>query len=173
MAAASIPVEEPASSGRALVLATGVAAAMLAAVMVIAVTPPRSDAPVAITATTLPPLTVQLRSAAVQNNDQNVTTRESESVRIGRSTMSRDNDLALVGSPNAISAAPADPDALDIGLTLPEPDERVYVLTKSYTFVVRWSQTDRLVAPDGSAVVSEDGELLATFADGEFVILVD
>lgn len=171
-----VPDEEPTSSGRALALATGVAAAMLAAVMVVAVTPPRSDAPTAVSVTTLPALTVQLRSSAIQNAEQNATPRDSTHVRIGKSTTSRDNAQALVGSPNAVSAAPADPDTLDVGRRLPDADDRVYLLTHSHTYVLWWSQVDLLVAPDvpdGSAVVTMDGELLATFVDGELRILVD
>ncbi len=154
-------------------MATGVAAAMLAAVMVVALTPPRSSAPTAVSATTLAPLTVQLRSAAVQDADQNPTAREGDQVRLGNSTMSQDNALALVGSPNAVSAAPHDPATLAVGTDLPNTNERVYVLTRSHTYVVRWSQINRVVAPEGAAVVNVDGELLATFVDGELRILVD
>ncbi len=173
LAAAALPVDEPTNNGRALVLATGVAAAMLAAVMFVAMTPPRSNAPTAVSATTLAPLTVQLRGAAVQDADQPPTARESEQVRLGSSTMSQDNALALIGSPNAVSAAPHDPDALDVGTRVPNPNERVFVLTRSHTYVVRWSQIHRLVAPEGAAVATVDGELLATFVDGELRILVD
>jgi hypothetical protein len=155
--------------GRALVLATGVVAVMLAAVMVVALTPPRSNAPTAVSATTLPALTVQLRSSAVQS----ATARDNEPVRIDHNTMSRDNALTLIGAPNAVSAAPTDHDAFDVGQRVPDSDERVYVLTRSHTYALSWSQIDRLVAPDGSVVVTVDGELVATFADGELRILVD
>ena len=146
---------------------------MLAAVMVVALTPPRSNAPTAVSATTLPALTVQLRSSAIQSTDRSATARDSESVRIGSNTMTRDNALALIGSPHAVSAAPVDPGALDVGKRLPEGSERVYVLTQSHTYAVLWSQIDRLAAPEGSAVVPVDGELLATFVDGELRTLVD
>lgn len=146
---------------------------MLAAVMVVALTPPRSNAPTAVSATTLPALTVQLRSSAIQSTDQSATARDSESVRIRRNTMTLDNALALVGSPNAVSAAPSDHDTLDIGTRLPDATERVYVLTQSHTYALWWSQIDRLVAPDGSVVVTVDGELLATFVGSELRILVD
>ena len=55
----------------------------------------------------------------------------------------------------------------------PTAGERVYVLTRSHTYAVWWSQIDRLVAPDGAVVVSADGELLATFVDDEIRVLVD
>lgn len=173
LAPSPVDVEESTGGARALVLATGVAAAMLAAVMVVALSPPRSNAPTAVSATTLPALTVQLRSSAIQSTDRSAIARDSEPVRIGNNTMSRDNALALVGSPNAVSASPADPADLDVGQHAPDGAERVYVLTQSHTYVVRWSQVARLVAPDGSAVVTADGELLATFVGDELHILVD
>lgn len=172
LAPSNVDIEETAGGGRALVLATGVAAAMLAVVMVVALTPPRSDAPVAVSATTLPAMTSQLRGSAVQSSDQNQTARDSEQVRIGSNTMSRDNALTLVGAPNAVSAASANPSA-DVGKRLPGDDERVYVLTRSHTYALWWSQVDRLVAPDGAIVVTADGELVAAFVDGELDVLVD
>ncbi len=62
---------------------------------------------------------------------------------------------------------------MDIGTRLPDATERVYVLTQSHTYALWWSQIDRLVAPDGSVVVTVDGELLATFVGSELRILVD
>lgn len=146
---------------------------MLAVVMVVALTPPRSNAPVAVSATTLPAMTSQLRGSAVQSSDQNQTARDSEQVRIGSNTMSRDNALTLVGAPNAVSVASANRGAADVGKRLPGDDERVYVLTRSHTYALWWSQVDRLVAPDGAIVVTADGELVAAFVDGELDVLVD
>ncbi len=153
-------------------LATGVAAAMLAAVMVIAVTPPRSNAPTALSATTLPPITVQLRPAAVQT-EASTPVRHTQPVGIGNSTMTVESSLALVGAPTALSSAPVDHDALAVGASVPAGDERVYVFTDSHTYSVWWSQLDRLVAPDGAVVVNADGELVATFSDDQLVVLVD
>ena len=84
--------------------------------------------------------------------------------------MSRDNALTLVGAPNAVSVASAN---ADVGKRLPGDDERVYVLTRSHTYALWWSQVDRLVAPDGAIVVTADGELVAAFVDGELDVLVD
>ena len=173
LAASTVEVEEPVGGSRALVLATGLAAVMLAAVMVVALTPPRSNAPTAVSATTLPAITSQLRSSAVQGADQSPTTRDSEAVRIDRMTMSRDNALTLIGFPNAVSAAPADPDAFDVSKRLPQDGERVYVLTESHTYAVSWSRIDGLIAPDGSVVVTVDGDLVAMLVDGILRILVD
>lgn len=175
LALSKADVEESTGSGGGFVLATGVAVVMLAAVMVVALTPPRSDAPNAVGATTLPPVTVQLRSAPVQDLDTGATARtiSTGTVMIDHSIMSRDNALALVGAPNAISAAPADPTALGVGQQLPDDAERVYLLTHSHTYSVVWSQIDRVTAPDGSAVVTTEGELIASFEAGELRILVD
>lgn len=170
-------LDDSTGGGRALVLATGVAAAMLAAVMLVALTPPRSSAPNAVSATTLPALTVQLRSTAISDVDRAETGRASDDttfgVRIERSTLSRDNALALVGAPNAVSATPTDPGGLAVGQHLPDGADRVYVLTRSHTYAVQWAQIDRVEAPDGSAVVTAAGELVASFEDGELHILVE
>lgn len=148
---------------------------MLAAVMVVALTPPRSDAPNAVSATTLPAVTVQLRSAPALDPDPSSMARTTGtgSVVIDHNTMSRDNALALVGAPNAVSAAPAHPGALNVGRRLPDDVERVHLLTFSHTYSVVWSQIGRLQAPDGSVVVNAEGELIASFHDGELRILVD
>lgn len=146
---------------------------MMAAVIVIALTPPKSDAPTAVSATTLPALTVQLRSESVQTVDRETMVREPETVRINRNSMSRDHALALVGSPNAVSAAPSDPETLDVAEQLPDDAARMYVLTTSHAYKVHWSQIDRIIAPDGSVVITADGALVATFVDGELRVLVE
>lgn len=146
---------------------------MIAAVMVVALTPPKSNAPSAVSATTLPALTVQMRSSATQGTDRVTSTRDADAVRIDRSTLSRDNAMSLVGSPNAVSTGPSDPLALDIGDHVPAATDEVYVLTQSHTYAVQWFEIDRLDAPDGSAVINADGELLAIFVAGELNILVE
>ncbi len=164
-------LDVPSGGGRALVVATSMAAVMLAAVMVVALAPPKSNAPSAISATTLPALTVQMRSPSVQSGD--ATARGPETVRIGRTMVSRDDALPLVGSPNAISAGPSNTDVLDIADHEPENGDRIYVLTPSHTFGIRWSQIERIEAPDGSVVVDANGALLATFVSGELRVLLD
>lgn len=157
-----------------MILAGGVAAVMLTAVMVVALAPPRADSPVAISATTLPPATVQLRSSSAQIDDGDTSERTGGIVQINRNTVSRDNALALVGSPNAVSAAPtADADSSRVAERRPAPQERVYLLTQSHTYALAWSELDRIGAPDGAVVVTADGGLLATFVDGELRFLVD
>ncbi len=165
-------VDTPVAGGRALVLATGVAVAMMAAVMVVALTPPRSNAPSAVSATTLPALTVQIRGTATQGTDRVVVAQEADAVRVDRSTLTRDSALSLVGSPDAVSAAPSDTRALDVAERVPDAAETVFVLDRSSTYAVDWWQIDRLVAPDDSVVVNAEGELLATFVAGQLIVLV-
>ncbi|MFK7918678.1 MAG: hypothetical protein AB8G14_11405 [Ilumatobacter sp.] len=160
--------------GRSFLLATGVAAVMLTAAMVVALTPPRSNAPTAVSATTMPAATVQLRSSAAQIDDADPTARDAEPVQLNRNTVTRNNALALVGSPNAISAAPtADPESSDVAEQLPGDSDPVYLLTNSHTYAMDWAQLDRIIAPDGSVVVTPDGGLLALFVNGELLLLVD
>ncbi len=172
LAVTAVGPDTPIGGGRALVLATGVAAAMMAAVMVVALTPPRSAAPSAVSATTLPALTVQVRGTAIQGTDRVAVAQEADAVRIDRSTLTRDSALSLVGSPDAVSTAPSNLDALDVATRTPNSADVVYVLDRSHTYALDWSQIDRLGAPDGSVVVNADGELLATFVDGELVLHV-
>lgn len=47
------------------------------------------------------------------------------------------------------------------------------ILTSSFTYNVAWGEIDQLVVPHGSLVITIDGELLATFIDGELRLLVD
>lgn len=159
--------------GRGLVFATGLAVVMLATVMVVALAPPRSDAPSAVSATTLPAIDVQLRGAVPSAAEQPTSDDETEAVHLGRHPMSRETSLALVGAPNAVSASPSETEGLHVGHQLPESRERVFVLTESYTYVLLWSQIDQLVAPDGAIVITDSGELLASFVDGVLVILVE
>lgn len=157
-----------------MLLASGVAAVMLTAVMVVALAPPRAGSPVAVSATTLPAATVQLRSSSAQVDDGDPSKRTTDIVQIDRNPVSRDNALALVGSPNAVSAAPtADPGSSRVAEQRPSPNEQVFLLTQSHTYALAWSELDRVGAPDGAVVVTADGGLLATFVNGELRLLVD
>lgn len=173
MSPTAVDVEPATNGGHAIVLATGVAAAMMAVVMFVALTPPRSHAPTALSATTLPALSVQMRASATQSTDRETTARDTQSVRFGSTTISRGSAVALIGSPNAVSASPSDPWSLDVAQQLPDHGDRVFILTQSHTFAVRWSQIGQLIAPDGSAVITADGTLIANFVGGELRILVD
>lgn len=157
---------------RVLVLATGTTALLLAAVMVIALTPTRSSAPTAVSATTLPPATIELQSPASRLGAPSA--HEQDLVRTFRSTILSDLGVALIGAPNAVSAAPVgDADDFAIAGRLPAGSERVILLTSSHTHVLSWSDIDDVVAPDGSIVMTSNGWLLATFVSGELRLLVN
>jgi hypothetical protein len=150
---------------------TGVAAAVLAAVMVVALTPPRSTAPIAMTATTIASASVRApNTPRVVDSD---TSNNGGIVRLNQSTMSLDRTMTLSGAPNAISAAPIDQSGdYDLATSLPEPDERVLVFDRSYVWEISWSDIDRLRAPDGAVVVTWSGELIAVFVEGELRLVV-
>jgi hypothetical protein len=157
---------------RVLILATGTAAALLAVVLVVALSPMHSTSPTAISATTLPPAIVQLENSSSQIGAAVEPTEGL--VRMARNSVTRDNALALVGAPNAISAAPVgDAQDFDVASALPEPSERVIVLTRSHAYRVAWNDIDRIAAPDGSIVVTLDGALVAAFVSGELRLLVE
>ena len=166
-----MPVDHVANS-RALLLATGTAVVLLAAVMVVALNPPRSSAPSAIVATTLPAMTFELRDSA-RVDPSPVAVREQGIVRTARDAVLRDNGLALVGAPNAVSAAPVgDADDFDLAGRLPGATDHIVLLTDSHTFDLTWSDVFDIEAPDGAIVMTRDGQLLATFMGGELRLLV-
>jgi len=131
--------------------------------------PSRSAAPTALSATTLPPATIELRDA----EQVAASTAADENVWTFHNMTSRDHGIALLGAPNAISAAPVgDADDFAVAVTLPDESERVVVLTASHAYDLRWNQIDDIAAPDGSIVMTRDGRLLATFVSGELRLLV-
>ncbi len=156
------------SNARALILATGTTALLLAAVLVVALSPPRSSAPSAVSATTLPAATMELHSPG------GLAVADQVTLRPQRSTLLSQNGLVMVGAPNAVSAAPVG-EAEDFAIAgdLPDDAERVIVLTTSHTFDVRWGDIADVVAPDGSIVMTREGSLLAMFVSGELRLLVD
>lgn len=171
-------VEPSSRRSRVIAFSSGAVSAVLVVTMVVAVTPRRSAAPSAISATTIPAASVQLRSvdpisvaAPAAGLDDGPM---SDMVRIERQSVARGQGLALVGAPNAISTAPAgDPDDLDLASQRPGATDRVIVLTSSYTYEVTWARLGDLVAPDGSIVMTPAGDLLASYVDGELRLLVD
>ena len=156
------------SGSRALVLGTGTAAIVLAAVMVLALTPPRSSAPSAVSATTI------AMATQAQNVERASLERTPGIVRMHRNTASLDSALTLTGAPKDVSSAPeARADLLDLADSLPGDGEQIFVLTSSHAFRISWSEIDRVAAPDGAMVVTRDGELVAEFVDGALRLLVD
>lgn len=157
---------------RALGLASGTAVALIAIVMVLALSPGSATLPTAISATTMPPAIVQFDSTSSQIGA--LSEPAQGLVRIARNSMTSDRALALVGAPNAISAAPVgEAHDFDIASTPPAPGDSVLVLTPTHAFQINWSDIDRIAAPDGSIVVTRDGALVATFVSGELRRLVE
>lgn len=160
-------IEASSGRSRALAFSSGAIAAVLVAVMVVSITPRGSSSPSAVSATTIPPASVQLRSVS-----QAAPTVET--VRIERRGLSKGPAVALTGAPNAISSAPTIGSAnLAVALRLPADESRVIILTNSFTYNVAWGELDQLVLPHGSIVITIDGELLATFVDEKLLLHVD
>lgn len=161
------------SNSRALVIATGTTALLLAAVLIVALSPSRSAAPIAVSATTLPPATIQLQSAPA--TIAATLSRDEDQMVLTIHNMTRPGlGVALAGAPNAVSAAPVG-DADDFALAggLPEARDRVIVLTTSHAYHLFWSDLEAVSAPDGSIVMTHDGRLVATFVRGDLRLLVD
>lgn len=160
-------VEPSSLRSRALAFSSGAIAAVLVAVMVVSVTPRRTNSPSAVSATTIPAASVQLRSV-----NRPITT--TDFVRVEHRGLSNGPTVALTGAPNAISSAPAtSPTGLAVASQVPHDDSRVIILTNSFTYDVAWEEIDQLVVPDGAIVITHDGELIATFVDDELHLLVD
>lgn len=133
--------------------------------MVVSITPRRSNSPSAVSATTIPPASVQLLS---------VSPAAVETVRVERRGLANGPTVALTGAPNAISSAPATGSTdLAVALRVPADDSRVIILTNSFTYNVAWGDLDQLVVPHGSIVITIDGDLVATFIDEELRLHVD
>ena len=171
LAPTAADIETP-SNSRALILATGTTAILLAAVLVVALSPPRSSAPSAVSATTLPSATLELQRSVGQPGSD--TTRDQQLVRTQRTSITGENGLALVGAPNFVSAAPVgNADDMALAGGVPADGERVIVLTTSHTYDVAWGDIPDLAAPDGSIVMTRTGSLVAIFVSGELRLLVD
>lgn len=156
------------TNSRGIVLVTGTAAVALAAVMVLTLTPPRSSAPTAISATTV------AVAARQQDVDRSSLARTPGVVRMSSNAASIDSPLTLTGAPKNVASTPeAGADQLDLAGTLPAADETIYVLTTSHAFRIRWSEINRIAAPDGAVIVTAGGELVAEYTDGALVVLVD
>jgi hypothetical protein len=116
--------------------------------------------------------TIELQNAGSQTEQQAV--RDQGIVRTNRNSILSENGLALIGAPNAVSAAPVG-DARDFSVAgeLPSDEDRVIVLTDSHTYDLRWGDVEHIAAPNGSIVMTRDGWLLATFVSGELRLLVN
>ncbi|WP_148288589.1 hypothetical protein [Ilumatobacter nonamiensis] len=164
---------ESGGGSRALIVATGTTALLLVAVLAIALAPSRTSAPIAVSATTLPSATIQLRSASTQVTVDAPVAVE-QNVLTFRNMMRPDRGVALAGAPNAVSAAPVgDADDFALARGVPAATDRVIVLTTSFAYDLKWGDIDHITAPDASIVMTRDGQLVATFVSGELRLLVN
>ncbi len=140
----------------------GAVAITMVAALIVAVTPRRSSNTTSISATTAP-------SVAVRRSDPLPNTRA-----LATTTMT------VV--PRAISATPAaglltqDGAAPDheVADELPDPDERVIVITTDLVYILAWNDLDQLELGGRDAfIVDTDGALLAVATDGVITLATD
>ena len=151
---------ETGSNARVIALATGTLAVIVVAAMIIAITPRRSSAPIALTATTtprfLPATQISAELAPATDNRQ--------SIRLA----------SFSAMPNAIAAAPQfSLDGRQVTPQLPAPTELVLLRTEAVTYRLRWVDVPLLTVPDGSVVVDSQGDLVAHVSRGRLILLVD
>jgi len=151
---------ETGSNARIFALATGTLTVILVAAMIVAVTPRRSSAPIALTATTTPrflPAT-QIRAEVAPAIDNR------QSIRLA----------SFSAMPNAVASAPQfSLDGRQVTPQLPELTELVLLRTDAVTYRLRWVDVPLLTVPDGSVVVDSQGDLVAHVSRGRLILLVD
>ncbi len=162
------------SSVRVATIATGALTAALVATLVVTLAPRRPPAPTAMSATTLPAASVVIQGDGIAALSQAADRRDAE-VRVDRRSLAPSTPLALTGAPLSVAATPlpaASADA-DVADDPPEGAAIVIVLTSTHAYQVSWDEVGLVDAPDGSVVVTVDGELVAAFDGGELRVLVD
>ena len=133
----------------------------MVAAMIIAVTPRRSSAPLALTATTTPVLVPSSAQA---------TTRASNSP----DTQQSFRLASFSAMPNTIASTPQfSLDGRQVTQQLPHPTALVLLRTEAVTYQLRWVDVPLLSVPDGSVVVDAQGDLVAHVSRGRLVLLAD
>lgn len=153
------------SSHRFVALATGAFAVVLIAALVVTVTPDRStDAPIAVSASTSPPVWEASRAAAHTAIAAAETIR---SIRLVEAT----------AIPRAIADVPAaayrSTDLSDPQAVLPDLHDQVLVLTDQYAYSVVWRDVTRLGVAGDAVVVLANGAIVARFNDGRLIVSHD
>ncbi|RLE26580.1 MAG: hypothetical protein DRJ50_00595 [Actinobacteria bacterium] len=150
---------ETGSNARVIALAAGTLAVFIVAAMVIAVTPRRSSAPIALTATTSP----VFLSAGPASAPSSPVADNRQSIRLA----------SFSAMPNAITSAPQfSLDGREVTAHLPSPTELILLRTEAVTYQLRWVDVPLLVVPDGSVIVDSSGDLVAHVSRGRLVLLV-
>jgi len=153
------------SGHRFVALATGALAVALIAALVVTVTPGGSaDAPIAVSASTSPPVRESIRAAA------NTAIAAAETIRSVRL-------VEATAIPSAIADVPAgayrSADSSDPQAVLPDLHDQVLVLTDQYAYSVAWSDVARLDVAGDAVVVRSNGEIVARFSNGRLIVSHD
>lgn len=153
------------SGHRFVALATGALAVALIAALVVTVTPSGSaDAPIAVSATTSPPVRESIRADASTAIAAAGTIR---SIRFVEAT----------AIPRAIANVPAaaylSTDLSDPQAVLPDLHDQVLVVTDQYAYPVAWSDVARLDVAGDAVVIRSDGAIVARFSDGRLIVSYD
>jgi hypothetical protein len=154
------------SKGRMPAFAFGALAVIVVAGLVIAVTPRPASNPIALSATTMPPLTVRSPATAPAVVSAAAPTARTSGIPVAALLTS------FAAFPHAVSSGPQlTIDGTDIAEREPADDVAVLVRTDAVTYRLPWGQVPLLDMPDGTVVFSLDGELIAHVRDGALVIL--
>lgn len=176
----------------ALAAAGGAVAIAVVGVFALTTAPQRASGPVAMSATTMPAYTVASVAGATSSTDDSSADSLGEpsaeasfgSVRLEQPMLSTSAGLALTGAPKTIAAPVPNDDAAattpsssdtdteaetDTDTEAGAPNAIVRIITESHVYVLSWSDLERVMAPDGSIVVDDEGRLVGSFLDGEFV----
>ena len=142
-------------------LAAGAFAVALIAALVVTVTPGGSiDAPIAVSASTSPPVRAAASTAIAA----------AETIRSIRLVEATAIPSAIADVPVAAyrSTGSSDPEAV-----LPDLHDQVLVLTDQYAYSVAWSDVARLDVEGDAVVVRANGEIVARFNDGRLIVSHD
>ncbi|MEZ7962692.1 MAG: hypothetical protein QMC04_12245 [Ilumatobacter sp.] len=142
-------------------LAAGAFAVALIAALVVTVTPGGSiDAPIAVSASTSPPVRAAESTAIAA----------AETIRSIRLVEATAIPSAIADVPVAAyrSTGSSDPEAV-----LPDLHDQVLVLTDQYAYSVAWSGVARLDVEGDAVVVRANGEIVARFKDGRLIVSHD
>ena len=164
-----MPVEAEADrSGRGIVLATGTAAVLLAVAMIVALNPPRSSSPLAVTATT-----IAIANNRGVNSPREAAVEGSSVVRNDQNSMALDRTGTLQVAVGAISTSGVgNVEDYEPATTMPAPNASVIVIVPSFVSEIDWGEIDTILPLDHAVVVSHDGELIAIIDAGDLRLVV-
>jgi hypothetical protein len=149
-----------------IALAGGTLAVVAVAAMVVAMTPRPSAGPVALSATTTPITT----RAIIETPTAPTATPAAATIEIGQGAALLTSFAAF---PHAVTPGPQlDVDGTAVADAPPNDDDLVFLRTEAVTYRLPWNEAKQLVAPDGTVVFDDDGDLVARVAGGELVSLV-